>query len=70
AVLELYQVQAVTEGTDAQAEVSVRLSAHDRSLTTRAADTDTQVASPQAYLGALNKLMSRGARLHAQHAAE
>ncbi|MBM1170464.1 2-isopropylmalate synthase [Microvirga arabica] len=70
AVLELYQVHAVTEGTDAQAEVSVRLSADDRSVTSRAADPDTLVASAQAYLGALNKLMSRGARLHAQHAAE
>lgn len=70
AVLELYQVHAVTEGTDAQAEVSVRLSANDRSVTSRAADPDTLVASAQAYLGALNKLMSYGARLHAQHAAE
>jgi 2-isopropylmalate synthase len=70
AVLELYQVHAVTEGTDAQAEVSVRLSADNRSVTARAADPDTLVASAQAYLGALNKLMSRGARLHAQHAAE
>ncbi|SCY70353.1 2-isopropylmalate synthase [Microvirga guangxiensis] len=70
AVLELYQVHAVTEGTDAQAEVSVRLSADGRSVTARAADPDTLVASAQAYLGALNKLMSRGARLHAQHAAE
>jgi 2-isopropylmalate synthase len=70
ATLELYQVHAVTEGTDAQAEVSVRLSADDRSVTSRAADPDTLVASAQAYLGALNKLMSRGARLHAQHAAE
>jgi 2-isopropylmalate synthase len=70
AVLELYQVHAVTEGTDAQAEVSVRLSADGRSVTSRAADPDTLVASAQAYLGALNKLMSRDARLHAQHAAE
>jgi len=70
AVLELYQVHAVTEGTDAQAEVSVRLSADGRSVTSRAADPDTLVASAQAYLGALNKLLSRGARLHAQHAAE
>jgi 2-isopropylmalate synthase len=70
AVLELYQVHAVTEGTDAQAEVSVRLSADGRSVTSRAADPDTLVASAQAYLGALNKLISRGARLHAQYAAE
>ena len=35
AVLELYQVHAVTEGTDAQAEVSVRL-AGERPLGDRA----------------------------------
>ena len=70
AVLELYQVHAVTEGTDAQAEVSVRLGADGRSVTARGADPDTLVASAQAYLAALNKLLARGERLHAQHAAE
>ena len=69
ATLELYQVHAVTEGTDAQAEVSVRLNAAGRSVTARGADPDTLVASAQAYLGALNKLVARGQRLHAQHAA-
>jgi 2-isopropylmalate synthase len=70
AKLELYQVHAVTEGTDAQAEVSVRLAADGRSVTARGADPDTLVASAQAYLGALNKLLARGGRMHAQHAAE
>jgi 2-isopropylmalate synthase len=56
-VLELYQVHAVTEGTDAQAEVSVRLSENGRSVTAKGADPDTLVASAKAYLGALNKLM-------------
>jgi 2-isopropylmalate synthase len=59
AVLELYQVHAVTEGTDAQAEVSVRLASEGRSVTARGADPDTLVASAKAYLGALNKLMVR-----------
>lgn len=59
AKLELYQVHAVTEGTDAQAEVSVRLSEDGRSVTAKGADPDTLVASAKAYLGALNKLMSR-----------
>ncbi len=45
ATLELYQVHAVTEGTDAQAEVSVRLHADGRSVTARGADPDTLVAS-------------------------
>jgi len=59
ATLELYQVHAVTGGSDAQAEVSVRLSERGRSFTARGADPDTLVDSAKAYLGALNKLMSK-----------
>ena len=66
ATLELYQVNAVTEGTDAQAEVSVRLGDGGRSYTGRAADTDTLVASARAYVSAINKLMARTGRLHSQ----
>jgi 2-isopropylmalate synthase len=68
ATLELYQVHAVTEGTDAQAEVSVRLSRDGSSVTGRGADPDTLVSSAKAYLTALNKLMARGGRMHAQAA--
>lgn len=60
--LELYQVHAVTEGTDAQAEVSVRLSQDGRAMTARAADPDTLVASAKAYLSALNKLVMKQRR--------
>jgi 2-isopropylmalate synthase len=52
-------VHAVTQGTDAQAEVSVRLAENGRAVTAKGADPDTLVASAKAYLGALNKLMSR-----------
>src|SRR6188508_1806068 len=62
AKLELYQVHAVTEGTDAQAEVSVRLSSDERTVTAKGADPDTLVASAKAYLGALNKLTARRQR--------
>ena len=62
AVLELYQVHAVTEGTDAQAEVSVRLSENGLAVTAKGADPDTLVASAKAYLAALNKLMARRLR--------
>jgi len=62
AMLELYQVHAVTEGTDAQAEVSVRLSENGKSVTAKGADPDTLVASAKAYLGALNKLMVKRQR--------
>ncbi|MBN9064129.1 MAG: 2-isopropylmalate synthase, partial [Rhizobiales bacterium] len=68
AVLELYQVHAVTAGTDAQAEVSVRLMHDGRTFTGKGADPDTLVASAKAYLSALNKLLARGERLHAQAA--
>jgi 2-isopropylmalate synthase len=62
AKLELYQVHAVTEGTDAQAEVSVRLSEDGRAFTAKGADPDTLVASAKAYLAALNKLTSKRSR--------
>ena len=62
AKLELYQVHAVTEGTDAQAEVSVRLREDGYTVTSRAADPDTLVASAKAYIGALNKLMVKRQR--------
>jgi 2-isopropylmalate synthase len=62
AMLELYQVHAVTEGTDAQAEVSVRLCENGKSVTAKGADPDTLVASAKAYLGALNKLMVKRQR--------
>ena len=57
--LQLYQVNAVTEGTDAQATVSVRLEEEGRIATGSAADTDTVVASARAYVNALNRLIVR-----------
>ena len=55
--LQLYQVHAVTGGTDAQAEVTVRLEEDGRTVNGQAADTDTMVASVKAYINALNKLL-------------
>jgi 2-isopropylmalate synthase len=66
AKLELYQVHAVTAGTDAQAEVSVRLDENGKTVTGRGADTDTLVASAKAYVAALSKLTFTRDRLHAQ----
>jgi 2-isopropylmalate synthase len=68
AKLSLYQVHAVTEGTDAQAEVSVRLEEGDKMVTARGADPDTLVASAKAYISAINKLASKRGRIHAQAA--
>jgi len=59
AILQLYQVHAVTEGTDAQATVSVRLEEDGRIVTGQSADTDTVVASAKAYVHALNRLLVR-----------
>ena len=57
--LSLFQIHAVTEGTDAQAEVTVRLEEDGKLVTGQAADTDTLVASAQAYLAALNRLVTK-----------
>ena len=57
AALQLFQIHGVTEGTDAQATVSVRLEENGRTVTGRAADTDTLAAAAYAYVNALNKLL-------------
>ena len=58
AQLQLYQVHAVTEGTDAQAEVTVRLEENGKTVNGQGADTDTLVASAAApIVHALNKLL-------------
>ncbi len=57
--LQLYQVHAVTEGTDAQATVSVRMEENGKIAVGQSADTDTVVASVRAYVNALNRLLVR-----------
>ncbi|MEQ1752854.1 MAG: 2-isopropylmalate synthase [Micropepsaceae bacterium] len=57
ATLALFDVHAVTEGTDAQAGVTVRLTENGKSVTGRSADTDTLVSAAKAYVHALNKLL-------------
>src|ERR1700744_2429413 len=57
ATLQLFQISAVTEGTAAQAQVSVRLEENGRTVTGKASDTDTMVAAAYAYVNALNKLL-------------
>jgi 2-isopropylmalate synthase len=55
--LVVYQVNAITKGTDAQAEVSVRLEDNGVSVLGVGNDIDTIVASGKAYINALNKLI-------------
>ncbi|MGC1259425.1 MAG: 2-isopropylmalate synthase [Jannaschia helgolandensis] len=62
ATLQLYQVSAVTEGTDAQATVTVRMEEDGRIVSGQSADTDTVVASVRAYVNALNRLLMRRER--------
>jgi len=57
ASLKLFQISAVTEGTDAQASVNVRLEENGRTVTGKGADTDTMVAAAYAYVNALNKML-------------
>ncbi len=64
--LQLYSVNNITSGTDAQGEVTVRLSKGGRIANGQGADTDIVVASAKAYLHALNKLDNEAERTHPQ----
>ncbi|ATX81866.1 2-isopropylmalate synthase [Mariprofundus ferrinatatus] len=66
--LLLYAVNAITAGTDAQGEVTVRLQDGDRIVNGQGSDTDIVVASAKALIAALNKLPNMHAReVHAQY---
>ena len=58
--LELYNVSAITSGTDSQGEVTVRLEKGGRIVNGHGADIDIVVASAKAYLNALNHLAVAG----------
>jgi len=66
ASLELYSVNSITNGTDAQGEVTVRLEKGGRVVNGLGADTDIVIASAKAYLNALNKLEDKGEKKHPQ----
>ena len=68
--LQLYQVHAVTEGTDAQATVTVRLEEDGMIATGQSADTDTVYASAKAYVNALNRLIMRRSKSEGSDAKE
>ena len=68
--LLLYSVNAVTQGTESQGEVTVRLSKGGRIVNGVGADTDIVVASARAYISALNKLESKVERLNPQYQAQ
>ncbi len=65
-VLELYSVNSLTSGTDAQGEVTVRLQRDGRIVNGQGADTDIVIASAKAYVNAFNKLLQEQNRPHPQ----
>jgi 2-isopropylmalate synthase len=65
-VLKLYSVNAITSGTDAQGEVTVRLERGGRIVNGQGADTDVVIASAKAYINACNKILEPSARAHPQ----
>ncbi|MEJ1298812.1 MAG: 2-isopropylmalate synthase [Candidatus Sedimenticola sp. (ex Thyasira tokunagai)] len=68
AELQLYSVNAITSGTDAQGEVTVRLQRSGRIVNGQGADTDIVIASAKAYINAVNKLEQEAGRAHPQKA--
>ncbi len=66
AYLKLYQVHAITGGTDAQAEVTVRLEENGRTVNGQGADADTIVASARAYVNAVNKMILKREKINPQ----
>ncbi|MCP1659592.1 2-isopropylmalate synthase [Neisseria perflava] len=66
ATLQIYSVNAVTQGTESQGETSVRLQRGDRVVNGQGADTDILVATAKAYLSALSKLEFSEAKTKAQ----
>ena len=64
--LVLFQIGAITEGTDAQAKTTVRLEENGKMVDGQGADTDTIVASARAYVHALNKLLVKRERTEPQ----
>ncbi|WP_069471380.1 2-isopropylmalate synthase [Candidatus Marithrix sp. Canyon 246] len=67
--LLLYSVNNITDGSDAQGDVSVRLDQNGYVVNGQGADTDIVIASAKAYLNALNKLLTPALRKHPQTAA-
>ncbi len=66
-VLQLYSVNSITSGTDAQGEVTVRLEQRGRIVNGQGADTDIVIASAKAYIHALNKILSADHKAHPQN---
>jgi len=64
--LQLYSVNNITSGTDAQGEVTVRLEKGGNIVNGQGADTDIVIASARAYVNALNRIIRPADRQHPQ----
>jgi 2-isopropylmalate synthase len=64
--VQLYSVNAITDGTDALGEVTVRVSKDGRIVNGMGADTDIITASAKAYINAVNRVSSPIQRAHPQ----
>jgi len=64
--LQLYSVNNITSGTDAQGEVTVRLEKGGRIVNGQGSDTDIVIASAKSYINALNKVLDPKEREHPQ----
>ena len=53
-----FSVNAVTSGIDAIGEVTIRIEADAKVFNGHGADTDILVASAQAYINALNRMLA------------
>jgi 2-isopropylmalate synthase len=66
--LQLYSVNNITDGTDSQGEVTVRIDKGGRIVNGLGSDTDIVIASAKAYINALNKVLGHNERAHPQQA--
>ncbi len=66
AALTLYSVNNITDGADAQGEVTVRLEQDGKIVNGLGSDTDIVIASAKAYINAINKIKSSAVRSHPQ----
>lgn len=62
---ELYRINSVAQGKDTLGEVSVKLTAGNRTYSGRGLSTDILEASIVAYIRAINKLQAATAKIHA-----
>ncbi len=62
--LQLYSVNNITDGTDSQGEVTVRIDKSGRIVNGLGSDTDIVIASAKAYINALNKVFVDNERAH------